>query len=132
LGSGAKLLLDTHALIWWLLDDGNLSRIARNAISKSDTAVFVSSVSIVEIAIKLSLNKPPLPDELDQDLLDVIAVAGFQPLAVTVEHAYAIRHLPWHHRDPFDRLLIAQCQVEGLALVSDDRMLRRYPVALLW
>ena len=94
--------------------------------------MFVSAVSIVEIGIKLSINKLPLPDALDQDLLDIIAGSGFQSLPVTAEHAYASRHLPWHHRDPFDRLLIAQCQVEGLAIVSDDKMLRRYPVSVLW
>ena len=94
--------------------------------------MFVSAVTIAEIAIKLSINKLPLPNELDQDLLDVIAATGFRSLPVTPEHAYAIRHLPWHHRDPFDRLLIAQSRLEGLTIVTEDRAIRRYSVGVLW
>ena len=130
--SAARLLLDTHALIWWLLDDRSLSRAARTALSQPGTVVFVSAVSIVEIGIKLSINKLPLPDELDQDLLDVIAATGFRSLPVTSEHAYAIRHLPWHHRDPFDRLLIAQSRLERLTIVTEDQAIRRYSVDVLW
>lgn len=132
MASASRLLLDTHALIWWLLDDRSLSRMARTAVSKSHTPALVSAVTIAEIGIKLSINKLPLPRELDQDLLNIVVAAGFRWLPVTAEHAYAIRHLPWHHRDPFDRLLIAQCQVEDLTLVSDDRILRRYPITILW
>jgi PIN domain nuclease of toxin-antitoxin system len=128
----AALLLDTHALIWWLLDDVSLSPTARGALTMPENQVFVSAVSIGEIAIKLSINKLPLPEELDHDLLDVIAATGFTPLPVTLEHAYAIRHLPWHHRDPFDRLLIAQSQVERLTIVTNDRMIGRYSVDVLW
>jgi PIN domain nuclease of toxin-antitoxin system len=128
----AALLLDTHALIWWLLDDVNLSPTARAALATPENRVFVSAVSIGEIAIKLSINKLPLPKELDRDLLDVVTATGFTPLPVTLEHAYAIRHLPWHHRDPFDRLLIAQSRVERLTIVTDDRMIRRYSVDVLW
>jgi PIN domain nuclease of toxin-antitoxin system len=129
---GRALLLDTHALIWWLLDDGSLSPTARAALATPENQVLVSAVSIVEIAIKLSINKLPLPKELDQDLLDVVTATGFTPLPVTLEHAYAIRHLPWHHRDPFDRLLLAQSRVERLTIVTDDPMIRRYPVDVLW
>jgi len=128
----AALLLDTHALIWWLLDDVSLSPTARAALATPENQVFVSAVSIGEIAIKLSINKLPLPKELDRDLLDVVTATGFTPLPVTLEHAYAIRHLPWHHRDPFDRLVIAQSRVERLTIVTDDRMIRRYSVDVLW
>ena len=128
----AALLLDTHALIWWLLDDGSLSPTARAALATPENQVLVSAVSIVEIAIKLSINKLPLPKELDQDLLDVVTATGYTPLPVTLEHAYAIRRLPWHHRDPFDRLLIAQSRVERLTIVTDDPMIQRYPVDVLW
>jgi PIN domain nuclease of toxin-antitoxin system len=119
-------------LIWWLLDDVSLSPTARAALATPESQVFVSAVSIGEIAIKLSINKLPLPKELDQDLLDVVTATGFTPLPVTLEHAYAIRHLPWHHRDPFDRLLIAQGRVERLTIVTDDRMIGRYSVDVLW
>jgi PIN domain nuclease of toxin-antitoxin system len=126
------LLLDTHALIWWLLDDVSLSQTARAALATPGNRVLVSAVSIVEIAIKLSISKLPLPTELDRDLLDVVTATGFTPLPVTLEHAYAIRRLPWHHRDPFDRLLIAQSWVERLTIVTDDAMMRKYPVDVLW
>ena len=127
-----KLLVDTHALIWWLLDDHSLSRKARAALSKPRNRVFVSAVTIGEIAIKLSLNKLPLPEVLREGVLDAVAAAGFVTLVVTPEHAYALRHLPWHHRDPFDRLLVAQSQLEGLTIVTNDRAIRSYQVSVLW
>jgi PIN domain nuclease of toxin-antitoxin system len=132
LKTATKLLLDTHALIWWLLDDPNLSRTVRTVLAGPRPSVFVSAITVTEIAIKLSINKLPIAGELDQDLLQLVVGQGFHWLPVTAEHAYAIRHLPWHHRDPFDRVLIAQCQVEGLTLVSEDRAMRRYPVTILW
>ena len=132
MSSAARLLLDTHALIWWLLDDRSLSRTARTALSRPGNVVFVSAVSIVEISIKLSINKLPLPDELDQGLLEVVAATGFRSLPVTPEHAYFLRHLPWHHRDPFDRLLIAQSRLEKLTIVTEDQAIRRYSVDVLW
>ena len=128
----AALLLDTHALIWWLLDDISLTPTARDALAMPESRVFVSAASIAEIAIKLSINKLPLPKELDDDLLEVVTATGFTPLPVTLEHAHAIRHLPWHHRDPFDRLLIAQSQVERLTIVTNNRMIGRYSVDVLW
>jgi PIN domain nuclease of toxin-antitoxin system len=127
-----KLLVDTHALIWWLLDDHSRSRKARAALSKPRNRVLVGAVTIGEIAIKLSLNKLPLPEVLREGVLDAVAAAGFMTLPVTPEHAYALRRLPWHHRDPFDRLLIAQSQVEGLTIVTNDRAIRGYPVSILW
>ena len=94
--------------------------------------MFVCAASIGEIAIKLSINKLPLAKELDDDLLGVVTATGFTPLPVTLEHAYAIRHLPRHRRDPFDRFLIAQSQVERLTIVINDRMIGSYSVDVLW
>jgi PIN domain nuclease of toxin-antitoxin system len=127
-----RLLIDTYALIWWLLDDFRLSRRARTTLSKPQNRVFVSAMTICEIAIKLSINRLPLPTELSRGLLDAVAAAGFMALPVTMEHAYAIRNLPWRHRDPIDRLLIAQSQVEGLTIVTNDRAIQSYQVDVLW
>jgi len=87
---------------------------------------------VCEIAIKLSMNKLPLPSDLDQDKFATLAGTGFHALPVTLQHAYAVRHLPWHHRDPFDRLLVAQSQLEGMKLITNDERLRHYEVDTLW
>ena len=127
-----RFLIDTHSLIWWLLGDPRLSRAARAALAKPQNRVFVSAMSICEITIKLSINKLPSPTQLSRGLLDAVDAAGFMTLPVTMEHAYAIRTLPWHHRDPFDRLLIAQSRVEGLTIVTNCRAIRSYHVDVLW
>jgi PIN domain nuclease of toxin-antitoxin system len=87
---------------------------------------------VCEIAIKLSMNKLSLPFDLDQEMFATLAGTGFRPLPVTLQHAYAVRHLPWHHRDPFDRLLVAQSQLEGMTLITNDGHLRHYEVDTLW
>ena len=96
-----KILLDTHAFIWWLFDDPKLSRVAKAAIARPAHDVYVSAASVCEIAIKLSINKLPLTSDLNQDLFATLAGTGFHALPVTLQHAYAVRYLPWHHRDPF-------------------------------
>jgi len=105
-------LLDTHALLWWLADDIRLADAARAAIADSANDAFVSAASAWEIAIKARLGKVSMPDDLGEQL----AANSFTPLPVQLTHALAVRHLPDHHRDPFDRLLVAQAQVEGLTL----------------
>jgi PIN domain nuclease of toxin-antitoxin system len=127
-----KALLDTHAFLWWLFDDPKLSRAARAAISDPANRVFVSAVSVCEIAIKLSINKLPLPSDLNQELFATLAGTGFSALPVTLKHAYAVRYLPWHHRDPFDRLLVAQSQIEGMTLLTNDAALQHYEVRTFW
>jgi PIN domain nuclease of toxin-antitoxin system len=127
-----RVLLDTHAFIWWLSDDARLSRTARAAIADPANDAFISAASVCEIAIKLSINKLPLPPDVDQELFATLAGTDFNGLPVTLQHAYAVRHLPWHHRDPFDRLLVAQSQLESLLLVTTDAVLRHYDVDTLW
>jgi len=122
-----KLLLDTHALLWWLADDPALGASAREAIAQPDGLVFVSAVSIWEIVIKKSLGKLVVPDELPE----AVRSQPFHFLEMTVEHAFRVGELPMHHRDPFDRLLIAQCLVEGLTLVTHDGDMARYHVPVL-
>jgi PIN domain nuclease of toxin-antitoxin system len=127
-----RLLLDTHALLWWLLEDPQLSKGAGAAVRDRHNQVFVSAASLCEIALKLSLSKLPVPSELSKDLLHAIDRTGFTPLPVTLDHAYALRRLPFHHRDPFDRLLVAQSMSENLALVTKDPLIRRYGVDWIW
>ncbi|MGV0741464.1 type II toxin-antitoxin system VapC family toxin [Mycolicibacterium sp. XJ870] len=120
-------LLDTHVLLWWLADAKNLSPAHRATIAEPDNELFVSAITVAEVAIKASLGKLRAPTGLDE----VVREAGFRELPFTAAHAEALRDLPWHHRDPFDRMLVAQAMVEQLDLVSADKRLRDYPVACI-
>ncbi len=121
-----KLLLDTHILIWSMDANPRLTARMRDAIAAAD-AVFVSAVTIFEIAVKSALGKLVVTGDIEAHALH----AGCQPLAVTWAHGRDVGNLPFHHHDPFDRLLIAQARVEGLTLVTADRAFAQYDVALL-
>jgi PIN domain nuclease of toxin-antitoxin system len=118
-----RLLLDTHILLWWLSDDRKLATGARETIANPNNDVLVSSVSAWEISIKTALGR--LDIELD-DLEDAIAKTGFRPLPITLRHAITAGRLPNVHRDPFDRMLVAQASVEEVRVVSHDRVFERY------
>ena len=118
-----RLLLDTHVLLWWLSDDRKLAKNARDIIADSNNDVLVSSASLWEVAIKASLGR--LEIELD-DLENAIVRNGFRPLPIGFRHAVTVGRLPAIHRDPFDRMLVAQARVEELRLVSHDRVFERY------
>jgi len=124
----SRLLVDTHALLWWLTDDPGLSAAAREALAEPANDVLVSAASIWEIAIKRALGKLTAPDDLPAR----IEAQGFDWLAVNAEHAWRVRELPAHHRDPFDRLLVAQCLVEQLPIVSADPRFGAYGVDARW
>lgn len=126
-----RLLLDTHALLWWLLDDAELPPSARKAIERAD-AVLVSAASIWEVAIKQRLGKLPELAIGAAELPALIRESGFLPLPIDLRHAAAVAALPLHHRDPFDHLLIAQARIEDLALVSRDPAFGAYGVTLKW
>jgi PIN domain nuclease of toxin-antitoxin system len=121
-----RLLLDTHVLLWSVGADPKLKPALRDAIEAAEE-VFVSAVSIWEIAIKSALGKLVVAGDIESRALD----AGCQPLPVTWAHGRDAGRLPLHHHDPFDRLLIAQARVEGLTLVSADRLFSHYDVSLL-
>lgn len=122
-----RLLLDTSTLLWWLGDDQRLGRVTRSAITDGRNDVYVSSVSIAEIAVKTSIGKLTAPD----DLLGALAKEGFDELPLLSTHAAMLTNLPLHHRDPFDRLLIAQATVEQLMLATPDSQFAPYGVPLL-
>ena len=119
-----RLLLDTQALLWWRTDDPTLKRAVHQAISDPANDVFVSAVCIWEIAIKRALGKLRAPDHLAAS----VEAAGFSELPVTFVHAEQAGSLPKLHGDPFDRMLVAQAQIEGLTLVTADANILQYPV----
>ena len=123
-----KLLLDTHAALWWLSDDDRFGRTAARHLADSANQVLLSAAVVLEVAIKRSLSKLEAPAEFAPTLLG----AGVLPLPVSLDHAAAVEELPWHHRDPFDRLLLAQATIEGAVLVSHDEALRAYGVPIAW
>ena len=122
-----RLLLDTHALVWWLTDVGRLPTPTRAAIADPWNDVLVSAVSGWEIAVKRDRGLLRAPTEMSA----AIEAKGFTHLPLTFGHAEQAAALPMHHRDPFDRFLIAQARMEGLTLVTRDRRIRRYQVDVL-
>ena len=126
------LLLDTHAFIWWLAGDDRLSESARKAIGDSAARVFVSAASAWEIATKVRLGKLPGAEEVARDPVAVIEAEDFEPLSIGVLHAAVAGQLPGPHRDPFDRMLIAQALAEELTLVTNERLFEAFGVDLLW
>jgi len=122
-----KYLLDTHVLLWWLNDDQTLSQKARNIISDGKNVIFVSAAIIWEIRIKEALGKLKIP----KNFKEVLAKESFLNLAITSEHAHAIQQLPAIHRDPFDRILIAQAKIEKMTLISRDQKIMKYQIPVL-
>jgi PIN domain nuclease of toxin-antitoxin system len=122
-----RLLLDTHALLWWLLGDPTLDAQARETIEDPDSFVAISAAVAWEIAIKRALGKIRAPEDLGAQILE----EGFEPLPITIEHALYAGALPQHHRDPFDRMLVAQGQLEALTIVTRDPNISRYDVSVL-
>jgi PIN domain nuclease of toxin-antitoxin system len=127
-----SLLLDTHALLWWLVEPEKLSPLAQTAIHDPTATIFVSAASGWELATKVRLGKLPGAEGLLQDLASLVRQQGFQPLPVQVHHGIRAGGYPQPHRDPFDRLLAAQAELEGRQLVSVDPALTSFPCRLLW
>jgi PIN domain nuclease of toxin-antitoxin system len=127
-----RLLLDTHTLIWWLAGDQSLSADAQAALIDSGNEVFVSAASAWEIATKYRLGRLPRAAALAVDVFGALASQGFIELPITVLHGQTAGSLPGPHRDPFDRMLIAQATLAGLVLVSNETVFDRYAVRRLW
>ncbi|AXU21551.1 PIN domain nuclease (plasmid) [Novosphingobium sp. THN1] len=127
-----RLLLDTHALIWWLAGDEALSRRALEAIADEDNAVAVSAASAMEVATKFRIGKLAQAALLAQDFEAIIGEQGFAELAISVHHARLAGEMNIAHKDPFDRLLIAQAQAEDMVLVSNEELFDSFAVKRLW
>jgi len=127
-----RLLLDTHAFLWWLAGESRLSIPAKEAIGDEDNTVYVSAASAWEIATKFRLGKLPGAKLIADDIPAVVASQAFLPLAVSMIHAQRAGLLPGIHRDPFDRVLIAQAQSEGMTLVSNEDLFDQYGVTRFW
>jgi len=127
-----RCLLDTHTLIWWMTADPHLSKSARALIEQESTISLVSAVSAWEIATKVRLGRLPAAADLVQNFVDDLRRQRMEILAVTAEHGIRAGLLPGPHRDPFDRMLIAQAQAENVPIVSNDRALDGYGVRRLW
>ena len=123
-----NLLLDTHVFLWAVDDNPNLSPAAREAIINGTNIVYVSAATAWEISIKRANGKLTIPES---DYLEELRVHRFMPLSITTEHALAVENLPPHHKDPFDRMLIAQAQKEKLTLVTRDRRIKNYDVRII-
>jgi PIN domain nuclease of toxin-antitoxin system len=127
-----RLLLDTHAFLWWLAGDRKLSIDARKAIGDDSGPIFVSVASVWEISTKHRSGKLPGASAIAGDLAGAIESQGFVGIAIAIEHAQAAGALPGPHRDPFDRMLIAQALVDDLVLISNEQAFDAYGVRRLW
>jgi PIN domain nuclease of toxin-antitoxin system len=127
-----KHLLDSHALLWYTLNDPKLSNTAEALILDPANEILISPASYWEIAIKISIGKLTLHQPYE-DFIDVcLNKYGFVILPVETKHTAVLTNLPFHHRDPFDRLLIAQAMVEGIPIIGDDPDFDAYPIKRLW
>lgn len=126
------LLLDTHAFFWFCQNDSSLSGLAKMLMEDPANRILVSMASCWEVAIKAGLNKLTLGESSRTYLVNALANTGFELLPITLEHATAVETLPLHHRDPFDRLLIAQAMSENIPILSADVIFDQYPVSRLW
>jgi len=127
-----KLLLDTHAFLWFITDDPALSSEAKSLIENPDNDVFLSVASLWEMAIKVSIGKLTIKQPFDVFMTEQIRLNSISLLNISIDHVNLITSLPFHHRDPFDRLLIAQAMAEQLSLVSADVIFDSYDIKRLW
>ena len=127
-----RVLIDTHTLFWWVTDDPKLSALAREILLTSDNEILVSAATAWELSTKARFGKWPQAAPLAANIKNILDENSFAPLAITVEHARIAGSLPVPHRDPFDRMLAAQAQVEGLSLVSADPVFGAFGTHVLW
>jgi len=127
-----RLLLDTHAFLWWLDGNRRLPKRARALISEEANIIFVSAASAWEISTKSRLGKLPGAIDVAADLTRIITAQAFTPLDITILHAQRAGHLPGDHRDPFDRMLAAQAQIEDLPIISNDEAFANFGVERIW
>lgn len=127
-----RLLLDTHTFLWWIDNDPHLSTKARALISDSNNELYFSAASGWEIAIKARIGKLAMPDNLEQFIIEQLVLNQFTVLPIQLTHALHVYTLPLLHRDPFDRILVAQSQVEDLLLLTNDALIQQYTTQTTW
>ena len=127
-----KVLLDTHTFLWWITDDNRLSSSAREIITNGDNELFLSAATGWEIAIKAQLGRIKLPKEPNSFIAEQLRLNSIQSLPIHMSHALHVYSLPNHHRDPFDRLIIAQAQLENLPILTIVPQIAKYKVKVFW
>jgi PIN domain nuclease of toxin-antitoxin system len=127
-----RILLDTHAFLWWISDAPQLSQKARQIIGNGENTLFLSAASGWEIAIKTRLGKLKLPADIASFILEQLSVNAVTPLPIQMKHALRVSSLTDFHRDPFDRMIVAQAQVEDLPVLTADPQLAGYSVKIIW
>ncbi len=127
-----KVLLDTHTFLWWIIDSPKLSSRIRKIISDGNNDLFLSAASGWEIAIKAQLGRIKIPDKPEIFISEQMRANAIQGLPIQISHALHVYNLPSRHRDPFDRMLVAQAQLEGLPILTDDPQIAQYPVKVIW
>ena len=127
-----RALLDTHAFIWWVTDDIRLSSTTRNIITHPENILFLSAASAWEIVIKVRLGKLYLPEPPETYIPSRLIMNRFESLPIQMTHALQVVNLPALHQDPFDRILIAQSQVEKMPIITVDNKIRQFPVDVIW
>ncbi len=127
-----KALLDTHTFLWWNMNDPQLSVVARQFIADPQNEIVLSSVSAWEIAIKASNGRLALPEIPEDYVMNRIILHGFTAMPIHIKHAVQVFHLPHHHKDPFDRLLVVQSVIENIPLITGDTEIAKYGVTIIW
>ena len=127
-----RVLLDTHTFLWWISNDTRLSSRAREIISDGNNELLLSAASGWEIAIKVRLGRLQLPYEPERFIPEQLVINAIQSLPIKMSHALHTYSLPIYHRDPFDRIIIAQAQLEGLPILTSDSQIAKYKVEIIW
>ena len=127
-----KVLLDTHTFLWWITDSPLISSKVRDIVQNADNEIFLSAASGWEIAIKVQLGRIHLPDKPSIYLAKQMSLNAFQPLTITMSHSLYICNIPDIHKDPFDRIIIAQAILEGMPLLTKDSNMPKYGIQIIW
>lgn len=127
-----RALLDTHAFLWWISNDARLSERCRAIISNGVNQILFSAVSAWEIAVKAGIGRLAIPGDVETYIVEQVSRNRFEILPISLSHALRVSRLPNHHKDPFDRMLVAQAQVERVTILTGDAQIARYPIRVTW